>query len=261
MGSTLNVKTENFKYYTYDVLKIRTVFENPNYKTVKNIIKVNENYMYYLVHLLKQLKDDLFTDKNDFFDHCNELKVVILDFRNKKYDNILLDKLIDSLYKIKSTSIWSDFYGNIVEYIVVCKLKVDSFLVKNEPSIYYKRNNIFKKNKWYSNKKFDILANKKNNYFILAEVKANLTSYITYNFDKSGNKRYRMNKKLRGQIEKINITYNKLNESINRIGRKPKVIRCIFTLHELKVPIKKLEKYKIINLKDFTDANYLNNLF
>lgn len=239
-----DVFNENPPYYKV----INEVYNNPDYKIIKSIIESDLIYGFYICVLVKNLTIDLIDEYIEFEDYCRKIQKLYLDLRRLNYDSENITKIINAIYNIRKCIAWSDFVGDITEYLVLCRLKFDAFKYYNEPKLYYKKNLLFN-NKSYKNKKFDVLSHNSNNHYILGEVKHRISSYLNFK-----NNKYTLYNKILGQVQKINALQKHLKNSIDEKNQRPKTKKYIFTLHVI-------SETSIANLDNDFEVLDVENLF
>lgn len=245
-------KNDEFKENLPYLKAIDEVYNNTDYKIIKSIIASDLTYGYYICVVIKNLTIDLIEDFIEFDKYCRKIQKLYLNLRNYSYNPQSITCIINAIYNIKNNIAWSDFVGNISEYIVLCRLKFDAFKYYNEPKIYYKKNLLFK-NKSYKNKKFDILSQNKSNHFVLGEVKHKISSYLRFKDNK-----YILNNKILGQVQKINALQKHLNKSVDDNNKNPKAKKYIFTLHV--IPEKSITNlssdFEVLDIEDIFTSGF-----
>lgn len=237
---------------------IDSIYSNSDYKNIKKLIKNNIVNGYYICSIMTYLDSNILRNQIHFFRYCEHIKILYLNQRGFNYKQEEIDQINNTIYNLSTLFTWETLKGDLTEYIVFSKVKLEKFYFLNEASFYYKKNEMFR-NKSYKDKKFDIFGNY-NLKYILAEVKYKLETFITTNRKNN----YTLTEKLLGQVQKINALEKFLSKCLDEKNNKPKVKKFIFTYHVPQITniINLDNSYEIVKIENlFINPNYLHSFF
>lgn len=245
-------KFENFKSRHREYINI--TLNDHDFKKIVDIGFRDRDYIKFVVIILEDLCVQVFTDYHQYKMFCEDVFAMDIQLYNqdKEYDYNLVDDLIHTTFKISQRDKWEILKGSLIEFIVNKIILSNKLKLFIEPEVRYKKNKIVFRNKNYKNKNFDILAHINLRYFILGEIKTNMSTYV---YTKR-NGTYALRERAFHQVQKINKICEILSNSRNKHNEKAKIKKYFIVLNKLNIPIASLSDYKVETVRDILDHNF-----
>lgn len=230
---------------------VNNIHENNDFQRIKEICLLDDNHSLLIIKVLKILAHPTNT-KAAFMNVCYTTKGIHFDLRGISIDDNKAQKIFDYLYNISNqVHQWQNFLADLVEYLVFIALRGEGFRVQFEPDVRYKRKNIIRQNRLFSNKKFDIGSHMNKQFFVLGECKTNLSSFIERRHGQT-----RLTNGVFQQINKITHIYLKILNSKTKNGDKVYCNRYLFVLNKINVSLHNAPNIKVLELEEIFENDF-----